>query len=284
MKRKALFVAALVGLGSFANAQTTQVTNDKGFVVTPEAGDWAIGFNANPLFSYVGNAFNGSTGNTFNSQFLNYNSTKAIYGKMFKDENTAYRAQVRILAASGSQEVLTDTTSVGQSNPVYITDVVKQSGFGLVLGAGIEKRRGHNRLQGYYGGEFLITFGGTTANTKYEYSAELDTTNMNNGSAVNNRPLSMKAGSTFGVGVRGFIGAEYFFAPKISVAAEYGWGISWRTTSGSETVTEVYGVEDPSTPGATATTHQVTTMGGKSSGLNIDTDNVGGAIRLMFHF
>jgi hypothetical protein len=284
MKRKALFVAALVGLGSFANAQTTQVTNDKGFVVTPETGDWAIGFNANPLFNYVGNAFNGATTNSFNSQFLNYNSTNAIYGKMYKDENTAYRAQVRILAASGKQEVLTDTSSVGQSNPNYITDVVKQSGFGLVIGAGIEKRRGHNRLQGYYGGEVLITFGGTTPNMKYEYSATLDTTNMNNGSANNNRPLSSKAGSTFGVGVRGFIGAEYFFAPKISIAAEYGWGLSWRTTSGSETVTEVYGVEDPSVAGALPTTHQVTTMGGKSGGLNIDTDNVGGAIRLMFHF
>ena len=41
MKRKALFVAALVGLGSFANAQTTQVTNEAGTVVTPEANDWA---------------------------------------------------------------------------------------------------------------------------------------------------------------------------------------------------------------------------------------------------
>jgi hypothetical protein len=279
MKRKALFVAALVGLGSVANAQTTQVTNDKGFVVTPEAGDWAIGFNANPLFNYVGNAFNGSTGNSMNTQFMN--GDQAIYGKMFKDENTAYRASLRIMYGSGSSVQLQDTNTV-TSSPSYVENVVKQSGAGIVLGAGIEKRRGHGKLQGYYGGEALITFGGTTPTMKYEYALTMDTTNINAGHVGTSRPLSSKAGSTFGIGVRGFIGAEYFIAPKISIAAEYGWGLSFATTSGGETVTEVYGFETATA--TAATTHEVTSMSGKSGSFNIDTDNLSGAIRLMFHF
>ena len=279
MKRKALFVAALVGLGSFANAQTTQVTNEAGYVVTPEAGDWAIGFNANPLFSYVGNAFNGSTGNTFNSQFVNTNN--AIYGKMFKDENTAYRGSVRIMYGSGSSVMLQDTNTV-TSSPSYIENKVKQSGAAVVLGAGIEKRRGHGKLQGYYGGEALITLGGSAATMKYEYGLTMDTTNINAGHVGTSRPLSSKSGTTIGFGVRGFIGAEYFFAPKISIAAEYGWGLSMSSTGAGESVTEVYGFESASA--TTATTHTVTSSTGKSGSFGVDTDNLGGAIRLMFHF
>lgn len=279
MKRKALFVAALMGLGSIANAQTTQVTNDKGYVVTPEAGDWAIGFNAAPLFNYVGNAFNGSTGNSFNSAFMNGN--QAIYAKMFKDENTAYRASVRIMYGSGSQVMLQDTASI--ATPSYVENKVTQSGAGIVLGAGIEKRRGHNRLQGYYGGEFLITLGGTTPNMKYDYALAMDSANVDNGYVTSGRTVSSKAGSTFGIGVRGFIGAEYFFAPKISVAAEYGWGISWSTTGGGEMVNEYYDANNNATSSAREV-YTVTSETGKASSFNIDTDNLGGTIRLMFHF
>lgn len=277
MKRKALFVAALMGLGSIANAQTTQVTNEGGMVVTPEAGDWAIGFNASPLFSYVGNAFNGSTGNGFNSAFVNGNN--AIYGKMFVDENTAYRAQVRLMTGS------TKMGSVyGGMNGDSLTNTVKYSGSAVVLGAGIEKRRGHNRLQGYYGGEVLITLGGTNPTETYEYAVTADTASFNAGVLVNeygmqslSRTDSRKYGATFGLGVRGFIGAEYFFLPKISIAAEYGWGLSFSTTGASETVTTTVDY-------ATDKSEQTTVVGAKSSSFGIDTDNLGGTIRLMFHF
>ncbi|MCB9188010.1 MAG: hypothetical protein H6599_01885 [Flavobacteriales bacterium] len=279
MKRKALFVAAFVGLGSIANAQTTQVTNDKGTVVTPEAGDWAIGFNAAPIFDYVGNAFNGSTGNSLSTQFVNSNN--AIYGKMFIDENTAYRASVRLMYGSGTTISLQDTNTVDAA-PDYLENKIKASGAGVVLGAGIEKRRGHGRLQGYYGGEALITLGGTTPNMKYEYALAMDTANLNAGLVTNGRTLSSKAGSTFGIGVRGFIGAEYFVLPKISIAAEYGWGLGFSTTGAGETVSEVYGFE--TSTATTETVFELTTMTGKSSSFNIDTDNWGGAIRVMFHF
>ena len=37
----------------------------------------------------------------------------------------------------------------------------------IVLSGGLEFRRGHNRLQGYYGGEALVTFDGNS--TKYTW-------------------------------------------------------------------------------------------------------------------
>lgn len=288
MKKNLFFVAALFA-GSVAFAQTTEIKDANDLVVTPQAGDWAVGFNANPLFNYVGNMFNGSTANSFNSAFVNQtpNSSNAIYGKYFKDENTAFRGSLRLMTMSGTSNVQTDTNTAVGSAPEYITDTYKQSGSNIVLGFGIEKRKGHNRLQGYYGGEALITLGGTQAKSTNTYELALDSTNLANGYVTNNRVLSSKGntstglGTTFGFGLRGFVGAEYFFAPKISVSAEYGWGLSLTNTGGNEVITETYGVKDGAT---TATVYETTTTTGKSSSFGIDTDNLGGAIRLMFHF
>jgi hypothetical protein len=288
MKKNLFFVAALFA-SSVAFAQTTEVKNDNDVVVTPQAGDWAIGFNANPLFSYVGNMFNGSTANTFNSAFMNGGgpSSNAIYGKYFTDENTAFRGSLRLMTQSGTSNVLTDTNTAAGNSPEYITDTYKQSGSAIVLGFGIEKRRGHNKLQGFYGAEALITLGGTQPSATNEYELVLDSANLANGYVNNGRVLSSKgntttgAGTRFGFGVRGFIGAEYFFAPKISIAAEYGWGLSLSNTGGNEVVTETYGIKEGAT---TASVYETTTTTGKSSSFGIDTDNLGGAIRLMFHF
>lgn len=279
MKRKIFSIGAALAFAFTVTAQTEEVTNKNGVVVTPEAGDWAIGFDASPLLNYAGNLLNGNTSNSMNTQFIGAN--QAIFGKYFVDASTAYRGGLRIASLSGKQEILTDTNTVN-SNPSYVTDIAKSSGAAIYLSAGIEKRRGKNRLQGYYGGEATIMFGGSTPNMSYEYGATLDSANIADGAAVNGRTLTSKAGSTFGFGVRGFIGAEYFFMPKMSISAEYGWGLMFSSTGAGETVTENYGLE---TSTSTApSTYEVTTMTGKSSSFGIDTDNMGGVIRLMFHF
>ncbi len=282
MKKTLFFVTALF-TGAVAFGQTTEVKEADGTVVTPQAGDWAVGMNAAPLFNYVGNMFNGSTGNTLNTAFVNQTpqSANAIYGKYFVDENTAYRGQLRLMQKSGTSIALTDTNTI-HSTPSYVEDKYKQSGANVVLGFGLEKRRGHNRLQGYYGAEALITFGGVNPKVKNEYGVALDSVNIAHGGAVNGRVVEAKGGATFGVGVRGFIGAEYFFAPKISIAAEYGWGLSYAKTGERTTKTEYYGFETSSD--VSKTTYKVETKTGKSSSFGIDTDNFGGAIRLMFHF
>lgn len=282
--KKNLFLVAALFAGSVAFAQTTEVKDDNGFVVTPQAGDWGLGFNASPLVNYVGNMFNGNTNNTLNAGYVSPN--QAIYGKYFKDENTAYRASVRLMTGSGTQVMLIDTSSVS-GVPATVENSVKQSGAGVVISVGLEKRKGHNKLQGYYGAEAAITFGKPNA-VKYTYGATLDSLNLAqggpSGAVVNGRTLSSKGGSTFGFGVRGFIGAEYFFAPKISIAAEYGWGLNIAKTSGTETVTEHFDANNTDASNTTKALYTKTVLTGKSSSFGIDTDNLGGAIRLMFHF
>ncbi len=267
MKRKLLIVCAFVGMGTFLNAQTTMVKNDNGFVVTPEAGDWALGADASPILNYVGNMFNGSTGNSLNNAFVNNN---AIFGKYFTDENTAYRASLRITTVSSKVVTLTDTSTT--ATPSYVTDETKQSGFGFYLSGGLEKRRGHGRLQGYYGGELGLGFGGvpTVTNT---YGEALSANNP-----VASRDLEVKTGATFSLGLRGFIGAEYFVIPKLSLGVEFGWGLAFRTTGEGETSSEGWD--------GTAVVTKTTRDSGKSNSFGFGTDSgmPAGSVRIMYHF
>ena len=60
MKKILLSALAVFAFG-VANAQ--EITSSKGENYLPKQGDWSIGFNANSALEFVGNAFNGSTGN-----------------------------------------------------------------------------------------------------------------------------------------------------------------------------------------------------------------------------
>ena len=60
---KKLSILALVfGIMSFT-AKSQDLKSKRGEPFLPEKGDWAIGFNADGIFSYIGNAFNGTIGN-----------------------------------------------------------------------------------------------------------------------------------------------------------------------------------------------------------------------------
>jgi hypothetical protein len=269
MKKKFILACALIGMGSLSFAQ---IKDDGTKVYTPEAGDWGLGANAAPVLGYFGNMFNGNTNNTIGNAFV---GNQAIYGKYFISNTLAYRGSVRISALSNSQITLEDSSSTG--TPDYYEDKTTNSGFGLYLSGGIEKRIGSNRLQGYYGGEAILSFGATTPNVENEWGITLDTASVNDGSALNDRVLSSKVGSTFGFGLRGFVGVEYFVIPKLSIGAEFGWGLMFNTTAGGEIVNE----------NVDMTTNLVTDISyltGKSSDFNLDTDNLGGAIRIMYHF
>ncbi len=95
---------------------------------------------------------------------------------------------------------------------------------------------------------------------------------------------------TLGIGVRGFIGAEYFIFPKISMGAEYGWGIGYQMTGKGKTTVESIG----GTP-AKVGTLETETAGSSKFGLDTDLNqgtifgfhgsNSGMAtVRATFHF
>lgn len=295
MKRKIFTIGTALALAFSATAQTEEVTNKNGVVVTPEAGDYALGFNAAPLLNFVGNTFNGNTGNSMGTAFLpNSLQNQSIFGKYFVDASTAYRGSIRLMNMGSTTNAQIDTNTVN-SAPTYVTNTRKTTGSMIYLSGGIEKRRGHGRLQGYYGGEVVISLTGTAAKSNYTYAVDLDSANIAinttdasassdanlNSTAMSGRTVSTKGGKQFGFGLRGFVGVEYFVLPKISLGGEFGWGLMMNTTGAGETVTEYYGYDGTAT---TKSNYQVTTTTAKAKSHTLDTDNYYGTIKLLFHF
>jgi len=313
MKKKVLFVASLfLATATFAQ---DGLTSKKGEAYLPEAGDWSIGFDATSLTSFVGNAFNGSgnnldtngtlltgTGNSLNAGgWMNGSVGQELRAKMFKDETTAYRLRVRIGFGSSGGDYYgkydhdnNDSTAVNE----YIVNVKNSQGFSVVLGAGLEKRRGNTRIQGYYGGEvFFGLLGG--ASSTYDDGRVLSddwgvsgmsdtdmgyTTATNwNGDAV--RVTESKAGSTLLIGLQGFVGVEWFFAPKVSLGAEYTWGFNFQSTGEGERTVEYWGVTEVENALTGVSNHLVTETSktSKTGSLSLDTGGLF-ALNLAFHF
>jgi hypothetical protein len=187
-------------------------------------------------------------------------------------------------------------------------NVWKSSSSTIGLAAGIEMRKGKTRLQGYYGGEAGLylnmgrekfTYGNAlVASTTGSANVSVDATddafagsgNINatppiQGISGAARATEIKNGTTISFGVRGFIGAEYFVLPKMSIGGEFGWGLGLSSTGKSKTTWESIG--GPATAPTVGTT---TIEGAKNGGFGLDTDGNNsvwgptGSLRLNLYF
>lgn len=285
MKKSVLTVALIIG------AATTTMAQDKQY--TPESGDWAIGIDATPFLTYFGNFIGGNDGNVAPSwNFLTSNQT--ITGKMFVEDDVAYRGALRLGFVNNSSNSMVGQD--GAAAPTYpnlpsmVEDTYKMGMTNIGLSGGMEMRKGSGRLQGFYGGELGIAFSSTSSTYTYgnamtttgATSTDFGTGNLNGDPVYGNgRLLSQSGGGTFGLGIRGFIGAEYFVLPKLSIGGEFGWGIAFTSTGA---MTETW----ESTDGSAIAT--IEHEGTKSSSFGIDTDSnntvfgTAGSIRMTFHF
>jgi hypothetical protein len=243
----ALFLAPVMAqdLEVMESASDGKLMTKRGAPILPEPGDWGIGIDATPFLEYVGNAFNGNFSNAAPTWNFTAQNPLTIYGRKVQSDDQVMRALVRIGFSSISQETpnATDPTQ---------NDEFKSSAFALTLGAGIEKNKSlANRLRGYYGGMAAISM------NPYVNASGIVVGNTTVTDPVAGTEVKETGGSSFGVGVRGFVGAEYFFAPKMSIGGEFGWGLGFQSTSAREN----------ETAGTT------TTLEGKSSALVVDNDN-----------
>ncbi len=217
MKKIILTVAAVFAL-SFANAQ--DIKSSKGENYLPEAGDWAISFNADGVFDYVGNAFNGSADNS--APKVASVRDNCFVGKKFITDKTAYRIVANL--GFGSNNIKsTDFVGAGVvpgTTPVITFASYKASTINLTVGLGKEWRKGSTRLQGFYGADALVGF----SSTKWtETNAVLPLVNR-----------KFDAGTSVNFGVTGFIGAEYFLFPKMSIGAQYNYGLQIASQGASK--------------------------------------------------
>lgn len=259
--KKIIIVACLclgVILPSIAQrAQKTQeevnpLVNKRGIPLLPQAGDYAIGVDATPFLEYLGNFFNFNGEDNFNPAPY-FGDKLHLYGKYFLQDNRAVRAKLQLNfgqdkyknTVQDNEAIAVDPTNLAATT----VDVMKVATNGMQLNVGYEFRRGRGRLQGFYGGEFLIGF--ETKKTTFDYGNPITAANQEpttwdfGGDDVwNTRPFQgyrlteYKEGTSFNFGLGAFAGVEYFFAPQMAIGGEVGLAFDYKILGQNELVAE----------------------------------------------
>lgn len=235
MKKVILSIAIMIGIAVAATAQdntvsNSTVTNKFGHAILPAAGDFALGIDAVPFLKYLGN-MNNNSANIAAPSFDGFPGR--IYGKYFLNEKTAVRA--KLFFDFGNDRLAHTVIKDGVVPPSEetVVDYKTVTRNELKLSVGYEMRRGYRRLQGFYGVEAGI--GINKSDELYKYgnvmtvaNATPSTWDFTTNAATNpaSRTLEKRGGFGYEVGVGGFVGVEYFFAPKMSIGGELGVSIS----------------------------------------------------------
>ncbi|MDA3930313.1 MAG: hypothetical protein PF541_15290 [Prolixibacteraceae bacterium] len=187
-----ILTALLISIG--INAQ-----NDKKY--GPVAGNYGVGIAASPVLEYVGNFF-GKT--TFNSAPTFNLPRYSLAGKYFIKDNNAIRAGIGF-----SSHNVTSYFGIDDKNKKM------ESGLGLILGIGLEKRFGLERIQAYYGPSVGLSFVNNV--DKYIYA---------DGASTGDILKDNDTGVSFTLGLGGFAGIEYFLTKNIALGTEIGLGLN----------------------------------------------------------
>ena len=275
-----LLVVVLAFSVSAQDASTPEkFVSKKGFPILPEAGDFSLGIDATPFFTYAGQILGGNAAVAPSFTWTAANPMR-ISGKMMVDAHTAYRVAFR-LGMSNKKESAYNKQD-GQTDPlVRVEDTWSNSQMNVGLGAGLEKRRGTGRLQGIYGAMAMLSFG--TFKDSYDYGNAYSSTNttpkredFNGNDLTGAWIIEKKQGATFGFEASAFVGVEYFFAPKLSVSGEFAYGLGFSSKGdGSATI--------QSWDFANSAVKTSTTSTGGTSNFALDT-RATGVLNLNFYF
>lgn len=243
-----------VGLSSFAQEMNQRVENDprltkNGYRYLPVKGDYAIGIEATPFFEYLGNMFTDGT----NKAPLFNGTDNTIYGKYFLENNRAVRAKLRLNIGKDTYKGVVPNDEQVANNPLNplatALDLKKVNSTDVELRVGYEFRRGHGRVQGFWGGE--VGFGIASGKIKYDHGNPMTTANPNPNTwdfanvdpdyaRIPSRATEAKLGNTFSGTIAAFAGVEYFFAPQLSIGGELNLGFTFAKRGQDETTYEYW--------------------------------------------
>ena len=247
--KKFTILLALALICFTAISQDQKLTNKKGIPILPESGDWCVSIDATPFLNYFGGFFS-DAGATAPYWGFTAQNPSAITGKYVVSNKMAYRATVLV----GADRTTSKSTNFTDPDKI---DKEIESALSIGLLAGIERYTNVNsRLRGIYGlqagvekhpyyGEnplYYSTLSGTyTISGSYNY--------LNGDDDDFNEKVS--GGNTWTLKAGVFVGAEYFFAPKISLSGKFGYGLSFFTQA-KQTVTpsETSGLDEYEIPGS----------------------------------
>jgi len=277
MKKTVLFLLAICSFTFFAYGQFESeasgalLISKNGHNILPEKGDIGLAIDAAPFLNFVGNLVKINSGGTFNSP-LHMQPPEgglAICIKYFTGTKTAIRIRGRV-AYNAATEKLAVPDQTDPAEIIYDTRI--SSNAIIDVGIGIEQRKGATRMQGIYGIEGMLTVtkgAEASPNYRYRYANEFSSTYplpvTNLWGAVDTRPIFAKNAPLYAIGARGFIGAEYFFTPKISIGGELAAALQIGRSGSAKVKTESY---------ATGSVERDVTKDKSTSGSMLMLDNV----------
>lgn len=306
MKQVILTLGLAVCLTSVSAQSTVEErqqgsTTKSGQVILPQAGDFAIGIDASNGLNYIGNLFNGNNDNVYGSQFFDYQDNvfkgTAIYGKYFLTDNTAIRVKLHLGFGSETKKNLVQDdaavrNSVTNADEMRVEDSFKDSKTGIGLRVGYEVRRGYGRLQGFYGAEAGLGIQGTSETYEFGNLMYVDNNNSTNNGATstawptmnssktNDRTVKNSGGSKFSGLLGGFVGVEYFVAPKLSIGGEFGLGLLFTSTGETKKENEKIS-QDTNSGKYFVETKETKTAGGSTFAF---ATNSSASLNITFHF
>jgi hypothetical protein len=267
----------------------------------PKAGDLAVGIDMQPVYSFFGNLANGDAGNGL-GQFGGedpFGIGISIMGKYMLDNTTALRVNVGIdknTTKTYSYSIDDKELFLNPLSEAKVQDLNKFKNSTYSIAAGIEFRKGENRIQGYLGADVL--FGLEKQHYQFSYGNALTDVNQNpTRTAYNNTPGGFPNApdianvgywsTTFATesymcsvlaGVAGRVGVEYFVVPQLSFGGEVSLVIAKTFEKLSYTKAEGY---NPATAQVETHTELIRPA---SSQFHIGTEDLGGKLFMMFYF
>jgi hypothetical protein len=222
MKKIIAFLGIILMLSLFLQAQeVTKLTNKKGVVIQPEAGDWCLGISATPFLDYVGNLLKLSTEQNISPTFgFTAQNPGIIWGKLMQTDTRAIRIGL-IIGINVNVDNEPDAIINSETNQY------KTSALSIGMSLGIEKYKTiKSRLIGIYGfegGVLILPYRGLSRNSNNFVVGSYTFDNPND----NSENFVEKGGNQFSLNGRAFVGVEYFVAPKVSLSGEFGLGLGF---------------------------------------------------------
>jgi hypothetical protein len=229
--KKTIFLIFGFSLISILGAQLQPVLkNKRGINILPEKGEYSFGIDASPFVDFIGNLANGNS-STPKAQLL---FDQTFFGKYMITEQKAYRASLRLGFTNNVVNSKETNLNIGADPNTEINNSTKTISSNIRLSLGIENRRGNSRLQGIWGFEpYLAIKSGESKS--FKYGNDISSFNKDTSRLTNSR-----VGNQFAIGIRGYVGAEFFIAPKLSIGFDLGYGPQFQYASGDFSTHETY--------------------------------------------
>jgi len=172
MKKVLIFLLGLGLSAPLATAQTTSLTSKNGHEILPQEGDYSLGMNAVPVLNFAHNAINIMSDNGSGATHPGFvsGSQNSITGKYYITPTKAYRGAINFTNSVSNNYSHFDDPNDTSDEPEQLTDNEQMSSSSIYGSVGLEYRRGHNRLQGFYGAEVIL--GASCSKTSYKYGQE----------------------------------------------------------------------------------------------------------------